>query len=423
MSAPWYRVGFVALQSRPFRTLWFGTLLASVTMQMAGTARAVVAFDLAGNNSAVGLVALGSGFAFLIATPVGGVVADRIPKLRVLLLGQTCFGLIILTVGLLILTDRITVSLLVASAFATGIASSFFAPARHAFVAELAPRHLLANAFALSQLAFAVGRVGGPFLAGALIGIGAIGAGGTYMVMTGLFVLVMATMLRLPMIAPAPRSATESVREAILSGLRHIRERPRLRVLTLSFVAVVILAYPVQHLLPGLLVNELNRSTHDIGLMLGVGAVGGLGVSVVLAGLAGGRHATLLMVGTGAVLALGLVAVAAAPSFGLALPGMLLVGGGQAGFRIMNNALLLPETEPAFYGRVLSVTILGFGIENLAAAPMGVLADAIGERPVLALLGAGTLGVLALTWVSLAATRREAAGDPPRVEEAGPERP
>ena len=191
-----------------------------------------------------------------------------------------------------------------------------------------------------------------------------------------------------------------------MAGLRHVQERPRLRLLVVAFTALVLFAYPFEFVLPGLLENRLGREAADLGLLMGFSAIAGLAVSVSLAGFVGGRRAWPLMIALGGTLALGLLVVAAAPSFGIALAGMLLVGTGQAGFRLFNTALLMLEAAPPYYGRVYAITILGFGIENIAAAPVGILADAIGERSMLGILGGGTLACTLLTAMAYAALQR-----------------
>ena len=417
MRRPWFSRTFAATAVPQYRYFWFATFITMIGLQMSSTARSVVAFDIAETNSAVGVVALGSGLAFLFITPFGGVVADRVARLKILMAGHSVVAAATLVLAVLILTDQISILWLAVGSFVTGAAGAFFAPARQAFAAELVPRRLVANAIALTQLVSTVGRVGGPFLAGLLLSIGAIGGGGTYLIMTGMFILVLLSLFGLPARPPASDRARGSVTGAMLAGMRHVRDRPRLRLLTLSFIALVVLAYPFEFVLPGLLENELGRAAEDTGLLLGFAAIGGLVLSLVLIGMAGGPRAWSIMLFAGAALGLGLIALAAAPSFLLGLAAMVLVGGGQAGFRLLNNAQLMIEADPAFYGRVYAITILGFGLESLAAAPIGVLADAIGERAMLGIMGSATLVVIALTGISVVAIKREGPGPiPPRLE-------
>ncbi len=318
-------------------------------------------------------------------------------------------GLTFLAIGLLIVTDQITILLLVVITFVMGIAFSFTGPTRQAYVGELVPPRKLANAVALSQLPFSLSRVIGPFVAGALLGVSFIGSGGTFLIMGSMFVIVLATLVRLP---PSRRrgGAGASVREDLHAGLRHIRERPRLRLLVALFIVVVVVGFPYQTLLPAFLENELGRSARTVGMLLGASAGAGLVVGVALAGVVGGRWGRPLMLSLGLLFGASLLLLGAAPSFGLAFAVMLLVGAGSSGFQIINNALLMIETEPAYYGRVMSLTMLAWGGQGLAAFPLGVLADAIGERATLSALGAVVLAVVGVGAVaSTAIGRREAA--------------
>ena len=73
----WLKATFAALEVRDFRGLWFGGLASFVAFFMAMIVQSVVAFNIAGNNKAVGLVVFGQGFAMLALGPIGGAFADH----------------------------------------------------------------------------------------------------------------------------------------------------------------------------------------------------------------------------------------------------------------------------------------------------------------------------------------------------------
>jgi MFS family permease len=398
------------MQYSQYRVLWFGTLLAFLAFQMSRTAQGIVAFDLEGTNGAVGLVATGQGASMLFIAPFGGVIADRLSKRRLLLGGQTTIGLVFLILGILILTDAINIVWLTLGMFTMGVAFSFLGPARQAYVAELVPKKSLANAVALSQLAGTFARVLGPMLAGILIGVSFISSGGTYLFMAALFVIVLATLYQLPPARPKRDISQTSVLTDLRAGIQHVRQRPRLRILVIGFIFIVMLGFPFQNILPGLTENEFGRDSTDIALLLTVSAVAGIVVSFIAAGLVTTRWAWPMMLGTGALMGGGLVLLAVTPSFAWAFPVMMLVGAGQAGFRMLNNALLLTEADPAYHGRVMSLTMIAFGIEGLSSLPIGLIADAIGERWVLGILGAATMGVVLITTFAFTASRRSQTG-------------
>ena len=136
----WRRTTFAALyEHRAYRFLWAGQLISVLAFMMSFVAQSVVAFDLGGNNSAVGVVQFGVGIAMLGASPFGGVIADRFPKRRLILVGQSMIGASMLGAAILILSNEITILFLAASTFIMGLAFSFNPPVSPTSAASSAP--------------------------------------------------------------------------------------------------------------------------------------------------------------------------------------------------------------------------------------------------------------------------------------------
>ncbi|MGH2602198.1 MAG: MFS transporter [Dehalococcoidia bacterium] len=398
----WVSSTFASLDLRHFRVLWIGTALSFIGFMMSSTAQNVVAFDLTGNNGAVGLVMFGQGMAMLILSPFGGALADRMSKRLLLLVCQSAIGLTMFATGVLIATGAITVLLLAAGAFVMGTMFSFLGPARQAYIGDLVAPERRGNAVALTQVAMNMTRVVGPFLAGGLLAWSAVGSAGTYFAMAALYVVVVATLMQLP-----PTRSTSAGRPGMLTeiagGLRHIRENPRLTQLVVGFVLVTIVGFPYMTVLPGFATRDLDVGTAGYGVLLGVSALGGLIMSLAVASLADSARAPLVLLLSSAGIGVTLILTGLAPSFALALVTMFGVGGAVSGFQTLNNALALRETGPAYYGRVMSITMLAFSGTSLIALPIGMLADAIGERATLIMMGAGVclaVGLLRMWAVS-----------------------
>jgi len=127
-------------------------------------------------------------------------------------------------------------------------------------------------------------------------------------------------------------------------------------------------------------------------------AAGGFVGSVVVASLADSKRAPTYLRIAGAVGAAGLIAVGFAPGLVPALAAMLFVGGGIAAFQTLNNSVALKLADPAYFGRVMGLMQVAWGMINLTSLPVGALADAFGERIVLSGAGAGLgIALLALT--------------------------
>ncbi len=396
MISAWAASTFQALKYREYRILWFGTSFAFLAFMMSMIVQAVVAYDITGKNGAVGFVSLGMGIATILVSPFGGVVADRFSKKRMLFVGQTLIGINFAVVGILILTGHITLLMLAASTLILGTVFSFIGPARQAWIGELVPPKDLPNAIALQQVGMTATRVFGPFVAAGLIAISFIGTGGTYLFMAGLFVFVVFSLTMLPQSKTVVRSNKSFFAEMGM-GVKHMRERPRLALLGISFIGVIMGGFSYMVILPGLLTNEFNRSSEQMAPLIGISAISGLIVTVGIAGLAGSKWAWSIMLAGGALLGFSLALLAISPTYLTAIGAMFLLGIGASMFQMINNALIMKEADPAYHGRVMSLTMLGWGFNSLVAWPFGLFADRAGERETLLLMAALVLSVTAAT--------------------------
>ena len=226
---------------------------------------------------------MGSGIAMFTISPIGGVIADRLRKKRLVLAGQIVPAVVIFATGVLLVTDLITVPLLTAATLVMGLGFAFMGPARQAWVAELVPTEVFPNAVALQQIAQNISQVAAPLLIALLVGT-VFGPGGAYLFMASLFVIVLPITIRLPDTS-SPSKSGRSIRVELAAGLGYVWRDLQLRILWLGFVGIVVCGFAFQTLLPGLLSEELGRSPTDIGVIFLTLAVAGLVVN-----LPTGRH-------------------------------------------------------------------------------------------------------------------------------------
>jgi MFS family permease len=402
---------FDALHDPHYRILWTGTTLSFLAFSMSWIVQGVVAFEITGKNGDVGIVALGMGLATILTAPIGGVVADRVSKRALLVIGQILIAANFALVGVFIVTDTITIPLLVVSTFVMGLVFSFIAPARQAWIGEILKGGRLANGIALQQVAMTGTRILGPSLAAGLLAIAFVGSGGTYLVMGGIMLLTALTLAQMPP-SRKPDNARGSALGDMKLGVTHVAGRPRLALLAISFITVVMFGFSYQVILPGFLHNELGRSTSDMGLLLGVSGISGLVATLAVTNLAATRLAWPALLAGSGVLGIGLIALAAANGLALAIVFMLVVGAGSSVFQMLNNALIVQESDPVYYGRVMALTMMAWGFNSLAGMPFGFLADQIGERSTLSIMGAGVLLITAVTAAVRGAIGSRTAAEP-----------
>lgn len=425
----WVNTTFDSLRNRNYRILWTGTALSFIAFMMSMTGQSVVAFDLSGSNQAVGAVQFGQGAAMLALAPFAGAMADRLSKRLVILFCQTVIGLLMLAIAILIYTSAISVLFLAAASFLMGTMFAFLGPARQAYLGELVEPERRGNAVALQQVAMNATRVVGPFLVGGLLAWRVTGSGGTFLVIAAIFTVVVATTFMLPPTTGRGRGAGPSLWRDITLGINHITQNPRLLPLVVGFVLVVMTGFSYMTVMPAFTEEELGVGTAGLGALLGVAAAGGLIVSLAFASLADSPRAPLLLLLSSAGLGAGLILTGLAPTFAVAAVTMLGVGAGSSGFQTLNNAQVMREADPAYYGRVMSITMLAWSGTGLMALPVGLFADAVGERGALMTMGAGVCAVTALLalWAARAGARRPlavsplsgGAGDEQRLTAAG----
>ena len=384
---------FSALEHRNYRMLWSGSMLATTAFMMSFLLIPSVAFEISGSNAAAGLAQMGSGIAMFAISPIGGVIADRMRKKPLVLAGQIVPALVIITTGILIITDLITVPMLTGATLVMGLGFAFMGPARQAWVAELVPKDVFPNAVALQQIAQNISQVAAPLLIAVLVG-NVFDIGATYLFMGSLFIIVLPITIALPNTASSAREP-RPIRSELVAGLRYVWGDRRLRTLWLGFVGIVVCGFAFQTLLPGLLSEELDRSPTDIGVIFLTLALAGLLVNLVLAGMVRTGPAWGLLLATGLIMAFGFFLVAFAPNYWLVIAAGVPLGIGRSGFMLVNNTLLMSTADPAFHGRVMSLSMMGFGSQALLAPVWGLVADQLGVRTTLFIVGIVTAAVTA----------------------------
>lgn len=395
----WAATTFEAFRFPSYRLVWFGSFLGYMAFTMASTAQSVVAYDLTGNNRAVGTVMFGQGIAMTFLNPFGGAIADRFSKRFLMILGQAVIGSVMLTTAVLISLDRISIAYLASASFLVGIMFSFLGPARTAILGEVLPGERIGNAMALFQVGNNFARVAAPFLAGSLLAWPLVGSAGTYFLIASLFVFIIATFSQVPGSAPRQDRAQTSVLQDVRIGFRYLSGHPRLLRMVLGFHVVMILGSASYVVLPAFAKDVLDAGTAGLGVLLGVSAAGGFVMSLAVASLADSRRAPFFLLLSSFSAGVALVLTGLAPSFAVAVLTMAMASGGVSAFQTLNNAIALRLTDRAYYGRVIGLVFIAWGFINLVSLPMGALADFLGERAVLSGSGAALclfVGLLAL---------------------------
>lgn len=389
---------WASLSFAGYRSLFLSTVVVIFGVMGQAVGRGWLAHELTGSNAGLGGVMLAFGFAMLIATPWGGVAADRFAKRSVLLVSVTVLTLSSAGVGLAAAFDVIEYWMLVVASAFQAAAFAFYLPARIAFIAELVAAEHIPNAVMLSQISQEAARLGAPALAGVLIGVAWFGVAGVFLMAAALGVASLFLVARLPRGLATDRAAADDATpfQEMADAWRYISSRPALALISMTTIAVVVLGFPYLTFLPTIASDRFEVGAAGYGAM---SASAGLGA--VLAGIMSARSTRpnrpwLMMALGGAVFGVALIGLGLAPTFPLALLALLLVGAGGLIFQTTSQSLLLALSDFEYHGRMQSMVILGFSGFGLAALPLGLAADAITLRLTMVLMGVAVLGAVGL---------------------------
>lgn len=360
--------GFLsAFAFRSFRRLWIGAFLSSIGSWIQDVALSWLIHTKLGDPFYLGLRTFAAELPLVAFMLVGGAVADRLDRRRILLSSQVFQMSMAAVLGVLYAASRLGIVAILIIAFLTGLAQSQSAPTYQATFTTLVPREHIPNAVALNSLQFNLSRAIGPVIAGLLLA--RMGTGACFLANVLSFVAVIVALWRLEM-PPAAVAGRESLRESLEAGLRHVAGSPLLSVLTLLGAAGSFLAFPLVTFLPVLAGEVLHTGAAGYSLLLtslGVGAIAGA-VATAQRGSVRGRGRLMLH----AFMACGAATVGAVTSGRQWLAMALLAA---AGFSLTTafstlNSLVQEHAPNELRGRVLSI----FGLAFRGGMPAGSLA-------------------------------------------------
>ena len=398
-----FRQTFSSLNNTSYLFLWLGMLAMMFSVQMQMVARGYLVYDITKSATLLGLVSAGSALPILGLSLIGGAIADRVERKRVIQITQGLNATAALVVGLAIFTDNIEwYHLLAASIFQGGI-WAFLMPARQALIPQLVGPEQLSNAIALNAAGMSATTLLSPALAGGLYALA--GPDVVYFVIAIMSVVAFAMTTMVPRTGVGHAGRRNDMVGDIAEGLRYILRSPIVLVLLVIGLATTLLAMPVRFLMPVLVVSIYKLGPESLGLLLTVMGVGSLAGTLFIAWVGRWRRGGLLIAGTFAS-GLAMVLLAIFPFYAAAAAIMVLLGLGDAGRRALNQALIMEEVEDQYRGRVMSVFMMNYGLMPVGVLPMGLVADALGGQAAVGILGALLLIVTAVVLATQGPLRR-----------------
>lgn len=367
-----------ALRSRPFALVWSGALVSNVGTWMETIALGRYVADITGRAAWVGLVAAAGFLPTAVFGLLGGALADRWSRARLLIVSNLVQALVAGGVTWLVATNRATPSLLALAALATGTAGAVGFPSFQAALPDLVPTEDVPAAVGLSSVQWNLGRIVGPTLAG-LMGIRAALTCNT---LSFLAVVVAVAMARIP--RPVAKATVHPpLRESIAEGWRTVRRVPGLRAMNAVMCLTTFVAAPFIALIPAMVNQALHAGRGANSTLVVAQGIGAVVAGLFVGGLVGlwGLRRTMVVAVSGLPVALALYGLA--PALGTMALALVLVGGCYM-LALSSFSTIAQRLAPAAQrGRVLSINngVLGL-LYPLGAVSQGWLGDHVGVRRV-----------------------------------------
>jgi MFS family permease len=373
------------LRHRDFARFWTGAFISNIGTWMETIAIATYVTSVTGKAVWTGAVAAAGFVPTAVLGPIGGALADRLER-RKLLLGTMIVqtGLAAILTALFVIGEPgpLTVTLIV---LAGGIAMALGFPAYQSLLPELVPTEELAGAIALSSAQWNLGRVIGPAIAGIVISLGdyawALG------INTASFFAVIVVLVTLRLPKPTVK-ATEGLFASIVDGVRFVRRDPGLRVNTAAMALTTFVAAPFIALVAAMAIEVFHSEDIGTSILVTAQGIGAVVMGLSVGPLANRFGARRIMLGAMAFLAPALVAYAYAPVIALSAVAIFFVGGAYLAAIASFMTIAQLRAPGHLRGRVLSVNNVLLGSAYpLGALLQGALGDAIGLRATTALSG------------------------------------
>jgi MFS family permease len=412
-----------ALRHRNYRLFFAGQLISLVGTWMQSIAQSWLVYRLTDSPAQLGAIGFASQIPVFLLAPVGGAVADRYSRHRVLIATQAAAMVLAFALAFLTLSGRVEVWQVYVLGSLLGVVNAFDMPTRQSFVVDMVGREDLVNAIALNSSIFNGARAIGPAVAGVLVGV--VGEGWCFFLNGVSFLAVIAGLLRMRM-APADRPpVTGSAIERIGEGFAYVATTMPIRSLLLLLGMLSLVGMPFTVLMPIFADDVLGGGASALGLLMAASGVGALGGALTLAARNGLRGLSTWVAGAAFGFGLTLVLFSLSRSFWLSAALQVPTGFFLIVAMASSNTLIQSMVPDHLRGRVMSVYSMMFmGMAPLGALGAGTVAAQLGAPLTVALggvasmVGAGAfyaqLSTLKVHARRLILAQQAAGGEPPQ---------
>jgi MFS family permease len=384
--SPW-----APLRHRNFRLLWTGLIVSNTGSWMQFVALGYLVDRLTQSPLYLGILAATQAIPRLLFSLLGGTMADRIDRRRLLVATNVFLMTTATLLAVLTLTGRIRIWQVLIIAGLNSLVQSFDMPARHSMVPSLVDEREVLNAISLNSVAFNGAGIFGPSIGGVLIA--AVGEGGCFVVNAASY---LGTLSALAMMDSPKEEAVArvSLSEDLREGVRLLRQHRHLLLFLCTVAALSFFGRPYVRMLPTFAREVLHMGATSLGVLQSAPGVGTI-LSALLVGRISAARGKGALLGA-AMLIFGVLVTlfGLVRAFPLALVLLVLMGTTQAMALASANALVQLNTPPHARGRMMGFySMVAFGGFAVGSLPVGAAGDVLGVGPALSAGGVILVGI------------------------------
>jgi predicted MFS family arabinose efflux permease len=343
---------FKAFQYRDFRLMWFGACTSSIGTWMQIVAQGWLIYRLSHSAFLLALDQFLGGIPIFLFSLIGGVVADRVERRKILLVSQYIQMGSATLLTILVTGELVQVWHILCLSFVSGLAQAFGGPAYQALIPTLVDRDDMPNAIALNSTQFNLAVTVGPALGGlALAKLGEKWCFGLNAIS------FLAPVISLSVISARflPQSTTETMLSSLKQGIKFVRRQPSMEALIVLAFCMTALSMPMRTYLPVFVKDIFHRGPETYGNLLSLMGLGSICGSLIVAERGNivrkGRFALTMLI----CLGVGISAFSLSKSLPLSYSMLVIVGASMMAVFATVTSLVQLITTNEMRGRVMSV--------------------------------------------------------------------
>ena len=375
-----------AFAYRDFRWVFLGSFASFMCMNMQLVTQSWLVVELMNDSPlALSLSIVSFTAPITVVSLIGGAMADRIPRRRLVIISQIGNAAMTFMMATLDATGFIVFWHVMAIGLVNGSMMAFNMPSRQAIISDIVPESRLMNAVSVNNSSMNLTRVIGPATAGFLILF--IDTWAVFYLVTVMYIFSALSMAMVRVGSEAVSRSGKGVRSDIGAGLSYVAQDPtRLGLIIMSFIPALF-GYSYYALLPAWGREALDIGSEDLGILMMLMGVGALVGTLILASMRNfnrrGAFLLLFCLLWGVVLA----TFAQTSSYLHAIPLLMIIGLLNSVFMSLNMTLIQIHASREMRGRMMSIAMMSFGLMPLSGVPFGILAEFTGTPFALTLSG------------------------------------